>query len=236
MTNDIYLVGGGTVGRRITERLEHRGDSVVVVEREEQRANALEADGHQVYHGDGTDLSTLEDAGAADADIVVVATGDDDTNLLSAQLVRKRFDPDSVIARVNRPENEDPFRELGIRTVSRPDATAQLLDSHIESPAMTQWMETIGHEGDIQEIAVRNPELAGSTVRELDSYLPEQVLLVMIGCEGEAHLPDRQETIERGDHVTVIGAREAVREAMAVLTEDERDAGEDVGERARQRQ
>lgn len=236
MSNQIHLVGGGTVGRRIADRLAHRGDSVVVIERDKQKVKRLEADGHRVHHGDGTDLATLEDARVADANIVVVATADDDTNLLAAQLVRNRFDPDSVIARVNRPDNEEPFQELGIETVSRADATAQMLDGHIESPAMTRWMETIGQEGDVQEIAVRNPDLVGSTVRELDSRLPERVLLCMIGDEDDAHLPDREETIESGDHVTVIGAREAVREAMEQLTDDSVEADSTEVQRARQRE
>lgn len=237
MTNHIHLIGGGTVGRRITDRLEHRGDSVVVIEYDEEKSNRLEADGYRVYHGDGTDLEILEDAGVGRADVVVVATADDDTNLLAAQLVRNRFDPGSVIARVNRPENEEPFQELGIKTVSRADATAQMLDSHIESPALTQWMETIGQEGDVQEIAVQNPELVGSRVSELDGHLPERVLLCMIGREGEAHLPDREETIESGDHVTVIGARDAVRAAMEELTGETLAEGESSdGERARQRE
>lgn len=236
MITQIHLVGGGTVGRRIADRLEHRGDTVVVViEDDAEKAKRLEAEGYQVHQGDGTDLTTLEDAGVGNADIAVVATADDDTNLLAVQLVRNRFDPVMVIGRVNQPENEEPFQDLGINTVSRADATAQMLDGHIESPAMTRWMETIGHEGDVQEIAVQNPELVGSTVRELDGLLPERVLLCMIGSEGEAHLPDREETIEAGDHVTVIGARDAVREAMVELTDDTLVEGETSDEkRARQ--
>lgn len=230
MSDTICLIGGGTVGRQITDRLEHRGDSVIVVERDEQRAAALEADGHQVYHGDGTDVATLEAAGAADATTVVVATGDDDTNLLAAQLVRNEFSPDSVIARVNQPENEDPFEELGIRTVSRPDATAKMLDGLIESSAMTRWMETVGHEGEIQEIVVQNPDLAGSTVQELDAQLPEQILLVMVGSEGDAHLPNPEEVVELGDHVTVIGERDAVMQALHDLSDG--DEGTSESERA----
>lgn len=237
MSNEIRIIGGGEVGRRITERLEHRGDAVVVVERDEERAEVLRAAGHRVHVGDGTDVETLEEAGLAEADVVVVATGDDDSNLLAAQLVRNRFSPESVIARVNKPENEAPFADLGIRTVSRPDATAKMLDTHIESPALTRWMEAVGTQGDIQEVAVENPDLAGSTVGELDAQLPEQVLLLMVGGESDAHLPDREEVVQRGDHVTLLGAREAVREAMADLTgEEARAAGEESQREGRRRQ
>lgn len=59
----------------------------------------------------------------------------------------------------------------------------------------------------------------------------------MVGGEGDAHLPDRDEIVERGDHVTVIGARNAVRMAMSDLTGDEVHVTENKGgERNRQRQ
>jgi len=217
MKDTIYLIGGGTVGRRLADRLEYRGDTVSIIERDESRAQLLEREGYQVVLGDGTDTSVLDQADLADADIVVVATGDDDSNLLAAQLVRNQFDPESVIVRVNRTENVEPFEELGLKTVARADATAQLLDSHIESPTMTRWMESIGQRGDVQEVALTNPDLAGSTIAELDTHLPEQVLILMVGTEVTAHLPNRDETVESGDHITLIGSRGAVRRAMGEL-------------------
>lgn len=143
MSYTIHLIGSGTVGRRLADRLEYRGDTVRIIERDEDRAQGLEREGYRVVHGDGTDTSVLDRAGLADADIVVVGTGDDDSNLLAAHLVRNRFDPGSVIVRVNRTENVEPFEELGLKTVARANATAQMLDSHIESPTMTRWMESI---------------------------------------------------------------------------------------------
>jgi Trk K+ transport system NAD-binding subunit len=230
MSDTIHLFGGGTVGRRLADRLEYRGDSVVIVERDEDRARTLDREGYRVVRGDATDTSVLDEAGVADADTVVVATGDDDSNLLAAQLVRNRFDPDSVIARVNRQENVDPFEELGIDTVARPDATAGMLDSHIESPTMTRWMESIGQRGDIQEVAVTSPDLAGSTVAELDERLPDQVLLVMVGDKVTAHLPDPEETVEPGDHVTLVGSRAAVREALRLLDDESQRSEAPIGE------
>lgn len=221
MSYTIHLIGGGTVGRRLADRLEYRGDTVRIIERDEDRAQGLEREGYRVVHGDGTDTSVLDRAGLADAEIVVVATGDDDSNLLAAQLVRNRFDPGSVIVRVNRTENVEPFEELGLKTVARANATAKMLDSHIESPTMTRWMESIGQRGDVQEVAVTNPTLAGSTIAELDAHLPEQVLIVMVGTEVTAHLPNRDETVESGDHVTLIGSRSAVSTAMRELEGDE---------------
>lgn len=221
MSVKIGIIGAGEVGQNIADRLEHRGDVVRLVEQDKQRVEALEAAGYSIYHGDGTDLDVLRDAGFETAHLVVVATGSDDSNLLAAHLVRNTFDPEPVVVRVNRPENEGPFEDLGIRTVSRSDATARIMELYIESPSFTQWMESVGHRGDVQEVPVRNPDFTGLTVREIDTKLPDQVLMTMVGDKTDAHLPDQDEIISRGDHVTVMGERTAVHEAMRDLSGDD---------------
>lgn len=218
MSDEIRIIGGGTVGRRITDRLEHRGDSVVIVESDDDRAAELDTAGYRVVHGDGTDLAVMEDAEFASADIVVAATADDDQNLLATQLVRSKFDTETVIGRVNQPRNEAPFEDLGVTTVSHSDAIAGVIDMHVESPSLTEWMESIGQGGDVQEVAVRNEAYAGLTIDEVDAALPDQVLLAMVGGEADAHLPERDEVLEIGDHVTLIGDRAAVRNAMDRLS------------------
>lgn len=75
--------------------------------------------------------------------------------------------------------------------------------------------------GDVQEVAVTNPALAGSTIAELDAHLPEQVLIVMVGTEVTAHLSNRDETVESGDHVTLIGSQSTLSTAMRDLENDE---------------
>lgn len=233
MSVKVGIIGAGEVGQNIADRLEYRGDAVRLVEQDKKRVEVLEAAGYHVYHGDGTDLDVLRDAGFERADLVVVATGRDDSNLLAAQLVRNTFNPEFVVARVNRPENEGPFEDLGIRTISRSDATARIMDLYIESPSFTQWMESVGHRGDVQEVSVRNPDFTGLTIRQIDAMLPDQVLMTMVGDETDAHLPDPDEIISWDDHVTVLGERTAVYEAMQDLSGDGIAGEQAVGEQSR---
>lgn len=46
------------------------------------------------------------------------------------------------------------------------------------------------------------------SLAELDTHLPEQVLIVIVGTEVTAHLPNREETVETGDHVTLVGSQQ----------------------------
>ncbi|WP_211312792.1 cation:proton antiporter [Halarchaeum salinum] len=210
----VIIVGGGTVGRALAERLEDRGENVVIVEMDEPTIELTRERGFTVHAGDGTDMDVLRAAGIENAKIVVTATGDDDANLLVSQLVDSKFDPETIIARVNNPDNVDAFSELGVRAVSSSLATAWSIDNLIERPALSNWMTEIGRSGDVQEIEVTADDLVGRTIGELDEALPNGCIIALVGRDGENSVPSEDFTLQAGDHLTFLGRKDAVREAI----------------------
>ncbi|MEZ3142595.1 cation:proton antiporter [Halobaculum sp. MBLA0143] len=210
----VIIVGGGTVGRALADRLEDRGENVVLVETDDEQVQYARNEGHTVHIGDGTNMEELRAAGADNARTVIAATGDDDANLLIAQLVESTFDPEQILTRVNDPSNVDAFEELGVQTVSTTLATAQELDNYIERPAMARWMNELGQIGDVQEIKVTNDEIVGRSVRDLGPEMPGTSLIALVARGGETNVPDADTVLEEGDRVTIIGDREDVRESM----------------------
>ncbi|GAA0647969.1 cation:proton antiporter domain-containing protein [Salarchaeum japonicum] len=210
----VIIVGGGTVGRALAERLEDRGENVVIIESDESIIEIARNEGFTVHQGDGTDTDVLRKAGAEKAKIMVAATGDDDANLLVSQLADSKFDVETVIARANNPDNVDAFEDLGVRTVSSSMATAWGIDNLIERPALANWMTEIGRSGDVQEIEVTADELAGMTIDELDEKLPNGCIIALVGRGGENEVPERDRALQKGDHLTFLGRKEAVREAL----------------------
>jgi NhaP-type Na+/H+ or K+/H+ antiporter len=212
----VIVIGGGKVGRALADRLGDRGENVVLIEEDVEIVEVARNAGHTVHHGDGTDTEVLRAAGAENARVIVAATGDDDANLLVAQLSNQRFDPDTVLARVNDPDNVEAFEELGVRAVSSVLATAQSIDNYVERPALADWMGDIGDHGDVQEIEVTSEELAGEALHEIGPQLPAGVIVALVARNGETRVPDADFVLERGDRITLIGDRESVRDAMTV--------------------
>ena len=210
----VITVGGGTVGRALAERLEDRGENVVIVENRAPAVERARNEGYAVHKGDGTDTDELRAAGAENAKILVAATGDDDVNLLIAQLAESKFDVETIIARANNPDNVDAFEDLGVRTVSQSLATAWGIDNIIERPALANWMTEIGRSGDVQEVEVTSEDLVGQTINELDDDLPAGVIIALVGRDGDNQVPDANFTLQHGDHLTFLGRKEAVREAL----------------------
>ncbi len=210
----VLIIGGGKVGRALAERLEDRGENVVLIEQDESIIQTARDEGFTVHRGDGTDTEVLRAAGADNAKIVVAATGDDDVNLLVAQLADSKFDAETVIARANNPDNVDAFEDLGVRTISSSLATAWAIDNVIERPALSNWMTELGRSGDVQEIEVTARDLVGKTISELDSELPNGVLIALVGRDGETQVPSEEFTLQSGDHITFLGRKEAVRSAI----------------------
>ncbi len=210
----VIIIGAGRVGRGLAERLEDRGENVVVIDIDQDAVETARSAGFTAYHDDGSDTEVLENAGIDNAKIVAAATGDDDSNLLIAQLTNTQFDVETVIARVNRPDNVQAFEQVGVRAISANAAIAHEMDNAIERPALSEWMTELGRSGDVQEIEMTSDRHVGNTIRELDEFLPDGVLVALVSRDGNSEIPEPVTTLEHGDHLTFVGRREAVSSAI----------------------
>ena len=211
---DTIIVGGGRIGRALAKRLETRGESVVIIENDETEVERGRSEGLTVRQGDGTDASVLRSAGIEEAKRLVAATADDDQNLLAAQMARTKFGIEDVLSRVNDPENMGAFEGLDVQAIDASTATAYAIDNEIERPSITHWMDELGEGHDVQECEVTSDDYAGQTVEQINKRIPDGVIIAIISRDGDEHVPDPSETINKGDRVTFVGDNNGVREAI----------------------
>jgi NhaP-type Na+/H+ or K+/H+ antiporter/Trk K+ transport system NAD-binding subunit len=215
----VLVIGGGRVGREVADRLEDRGENVVIIDNDEAAVEKARDAGYDVRIGRGTRLDTLQSAGADNASTIIAATGDDDANLLIGRLATTKFEPERVVCRANQPENVEAFDDLGVRVISSSHAIAQEIDNSIERPAMQRWAENIDRPGggDVQEVTLCGEPYEDRAVCDVGPELPGRCLIALVTSDGETFVPEADYVLTRGDQVTIIGEHDAVREAMGLF-------------------
>lgn len=201
----IVVVGGGKVGSNVARALLRMGHEVSIVEIRSTRYQALEAEfEHRAIRGDGTEIYVLEAAGMGRAQWCIAATGDDEDNIIIAQVARERFGVEQVVARVNDPRNQEHFDLLGIApTVCATTSILSLVEHEVPHHTLVKLL-TLRKEGlemIEMEIGGHSPA-AGTRIRDID--LPRASLIVSVLRDGEAFVPRGASHLEAGDQVLVI--------------------------------
>ena len=202
----IVVVGGGKLGTYLAKSLLEQRHEVVVVEKDERKAQrlsqALDAEIAQV--GDGCDPLVLEDAGVARADVVVADTGDDEDNLVICLVAKKRFSKPRTIARVNNPKNKRIFEELGIDSVvSSTEVVMSLIQQEVNVREVAPLMAFKG--GNLELVRLSVPDGSPASRKRLsDLHLPRHCVIVALERTGEVMVPGADTTVEPGDVMLII--------------------------------
>jgi len=130
----VIIIGCGRLGSYLANRLSHDGHSVVVIDLNDSALEALSAEysGFRM-EGDATEIDLLKQAKIDKADFFIATTGDDNVNLMVAQVAKKLFQVPRVMARVFQPKREKIYVDLGIETVCPTSIAADVFLKSIHS-------------------------------------------------------------------------------------------------------
>jgi trk system potassium uptake protein TrkA len=200
------VAGGGKVGANVARSLLRLGHEVTLIEQERVRFERLEDEfEHQVQRGDATELHVLERAGMArPPDIVLALTGDDEDNLVIAQISREKYGVEQVIARVNDPRNQAHFDLLGISpTVCATSSIMALVEHEVPEHDLIHLLELRKENLEIVEVMIdRDSPSAGKRVENLE--LPDGARLISVMRSGQAEIAVGATQLEAGDQVLAI--------------------------------
>lgn len=114
----VVVIGCGRVGSAVATRLAHQGWTASIIDEAVEAFNRLDpADGCETFEGHALDIDLLRAAGIEHADACVVATNGDNTNLVVAQVVQRKFQVGCTVVRVLDPARAELYQSLGLRTV-----------------------------------------------------------------------------------------------------------------------
>jgi trk system potassium uptake protein TrkA len=122
------VIGCGRVGSAVAQQLQLSGWDVTVLDENEDALGRLgESWGGGFVVGHGMDLQLLREAGAEDADAVVVTTDGDNTNIVIAQVAQKHFQVPTVVVRLLDPARAQFYATKGLRIVCPTSAAIETL-------------------------------------------------------------------------------------------------------------
>jgi trk system potassium uptake protein TrkA len=204
----VIVIGGGKVGYYLTKTLAREHHEVLLLEKDYKRVNILhETLGDLVLQGDGCEVRTQEEAGMERADVVAAVTGDDEDNLVIAQIAKRRFQVPRAVARINDPKNQAVFKALGIdTTVSATEIIYHMIEQQIPTGDVVPLALLRGSNIEIVEVelAARSP-VVGRTLKHLP--LPEETLVISVVRNGVPSLPNADDKFLAGDTViALVGA------------------------------
>ena len=159
------------------------------------------------------EVSTLQAADVAEADVVVAATGDDEDNLVVSLLSKQEFAVPRVIARVNHPKNRWLFNETwGVDvSVSTPHLMTALVEEAVSVGTLVRLLQISEGKAGLVEVTLAEESPAGG--RQIaDLGMPRDASVVAV-------VRDRRVVVPRGDTVVLAGD-----EVIALVTVDSEEA------------
>ena len=94
-----------------------------------------EESGGQFTVGTALETQALEEAGVAQADAFVAATNGDNTNIVISQIAQRRYEVDTVIARILDPLRAEWYREQGLLTICPTRVAIEMLEDKLRRAA-----------------------------------------------------------------------------------------------------
>ncbi len=211
----ILIAGGGNVGLYLAQRIEERLPYAKVKVIEANREAAIRmADGLSrtvVLHGSALDEQLLLEAGAANGDLMVAITNDDQVNILSSVMARK-LGCGTNLALLNNPGYHGFTKSLGIDDYINPRSiTISRVLQHVRRGRILGVYSLQNGQAEIVEAeALDTSPLVGRPLRELD--LPDGIRIGSILHKGEVMRPSGDSIIRAGDKVVILALNHMVQE------------------------
>jgi trk system potassium uptake protein TrkA len=219
----IVVIGAGQVGTTVVEAL-HDEHDVTVIDLDEARLRALS---HRydvtTLEGNGSSRRTLQEAGVAEAGLLIACTSRDETNIVAAMFCRGLAPETKTAVRTTDVELLQAWHERQLdvdQMVSSELETAYAISRIIGVPAARQT--DVFAEGQVQivefdvEAGTGANDVIGPPLRE--ARIPRDSKVASIIRGDRTIVPRGDQSIQAGDRVIVIGSPEAAGTWSSILS------------------
>jgi len=203
----IVIIGLGTIGRTILKNLSSEGHTITIIDEDKNKVEKL-IEKYDVFGvvGNGASMDIQNEAGVADAELVISLSRSDELNILAC-LVAKKVGAKNTIARVRNPDYRKQIVEmkddLGISMVVNPEReTADEIFNIVNLPSVAQIEHFAeGKVSLVEVVAEKSCSLIGETLISLGKKLTTKVLICAVQRGDEVIIPSGHFMIQAGDKI-----------------------------------
>jgi trk system potassium uptake protein TrkA len=214
----VAIAGAGKVGRAIARELVGNGHEVLLIDRDGALAGRGGVEGTTFITADACEISALDEAGLADCQVVVAATGDDKVNLVVSLLAKTEYGVPRVVARVNHPKNEWMFDESwGVDVaVSTPRMLSALVEEAVSVGDLVRLFTFRQGDANLVEITLSSDSpVVGHRVG--DQTWPTDTALVAIVRGPRVFAPSADDPLDAGDELLFVASPDQEPELQRLL-------------------
>jgi len=211
----MVIAGGGNIGLYVARALEQRQSRtrVKIIENTRERAIAIADELRRtvVLHGSALDQKVLLEADAANADLMVALTNDDQVNILSG-VMAKRLGCKANLVLLNNPAYHEFARTLDIDSHVNPrNVTISRVLQHVRRGRIRAVHSVQRGAAEVIEAeALETSPLVGPPLRELE--LPDGVRIGAIYRDGEMIPPSGSVKVKPKDRIVIFALEKAVKQ------------------------
>lgn len=207
---NIIIVGCGKVGAAIAQELNEEDHNLVVIDTKQEALDHLsETEDVMCVHGNGVQVSVLEEAEVKTSDLLIAVTDADEVNLLCC-LIAKKCGTKNTIARVRNPEYNHGLHlikdDLGLSLIINPEYIAakemaklirfpSAIEIYTFAKGMVELFKIVIPEGShLDGMWLKNTQLSKNNLR-----------ICGVERDDDVFIPDGDFVLQKGDKVSIIG-------------------------------
>ncbi len=218
LNNHFILCGYGRVGQAIANILREQEAKLVVIDRDREYINKAQEAGFLTIHDDATKDETLKQARIDSARGIIIALGDDASNIYATLTAKELNATLPVVARANNEEAQRKLRQAGADRIVAPEAIGGARMARLAiRPQAVEFIETVlfGREKQllVEEIeASQGSPLVGSSIKEIEEQFAGIRILALKEKNGVLiPNPGQHATVSNESSLTAFGTIEQLR-------------------------
>jgi len=203
MKRQFAVIGLGRFGSTVAKTLGQLGETVIAIDEDEAKVNAIKDFVAYAKQANATDPLSLREAGVANCDTAIIATGNSSAIIIT--LVLAEMGVKKIIAKADDEIHGMALQKVGATKVVFPEQDSGIrLANQLVSSEILEYIE-ISKEYSVQELAVPRG-LIGKTLMQLDFRKKYNVSIIAIKRKDEIIVvPSRTEELKQGDILFLIG-------------------------------